>query len=281
VQDAGIEVLLIPGNHDIDYNQAYEYVDDKAKPTDNISQEEFKEIASSFGYDTPQSKDENSFSYSYELNSGLQLLFLDANTSGNTGTILDETLDWAKKALEQAQQENKMVISISHQNVLAQNSLLSSGFVINNHEEVQSLLEEYQVNYHFSGHSHIQHTSSSDTLTDTCIGSLAVSPLRYDVAKIDAQGNVSISLENLDILQEESADFFDLITRNQVETYLEKFEIEEQDKQKMIDFAVEMNRKYFSGENLSVQKDSEAFALWDSYAPSSFWYGYLNSMMAD
>jgi hypothetical protein len=42
-----------------------------------------------------------------------------------------------------------------------------------------------------------------------------------------------------------------------------------------------MNRKYFAGENLSVQKDSEAFALWDSYAPSSFWYGYLNSMMAD
>ncbi len=225
-------------------------------------------------------KDTESFSYVAPLSTNTWLLAIDCNTDESIGTVKKATLKWMEKVLKEAQKNNIHVISMTHQNVLEQSSLMSSGFVISNHKEVQELLEKYNVTLNLSGHSHLQHTASTDQLTDICTGSVTVSPLRYGYIEISNDGTWSYEKKNLGILKEEAKERFADTVVNQVNKELSALDIPEQKKSNMISFAVEANAAYFSGEtNFSSLKQDERWHLWNELGTDTFWYSYIKNFL--
>ena len=83
------------------------------------------------------------------------------------------------------------MITVTHQNVLAQNKLLSRGFLLDNHEELERLLKGHGVVLNVSGHVHIQHIAENGGLYDIATGSLTVAPNRYGVLTVGSDGSTS------------------------------------------------------------------------------------------
>ena len=66
-----------------------------------------------------------------------------------------------------------------------------------------------------------------------------------------------------------------------IKNLLEDRDIPDDQKEKMVSFAVDMNTAYFSGE-LDPEKDyrsMEEWKLWEQYGKDTFWYSYFNSML--
>lgn len=281
LRDAGIKVLVVPGNHDIAYGFAARYEGYAIFKADQISQQEFREVMSAYGMDGALSKDSSSFSYVYELRDDLWLLALDCNTEEAPGFVSPGTLRWAEIQLKKAKESGVHVISVTHQNVLPQSSMLADGFIIFNAPQVLSVLRSGGVQLNLSGHSHLQHVSEEDGLTDICTGSMSVYPLRYGILNIDKEGNAVYTKDHLDVVQDAAYERFTGRTREQTSMLLEDRNIPDDQKEKMVTFAVDMNTAYFSGE-LDPETDYRAleeWKLWEQYGKDTFWYFYFNSML--
>ncbi|MCQ4637869.1 metallophosphoesterase [Anaerovorax odorimutans] len=281
VQDAGIPVLVIPGNHDIAYPYAAEYKGDEVTEAENISQKQFKDICGEFGFKYGQASDSASFSYIYSLAEDVSVLLLDANTENHAGVIREETLNWAQEALESKETSHALTFSVTHQNVLPQNPLLSEGFVLKNDREVQSLLKTGGIKNNFSGHSHILHEAKAEGLRDLAVSSLTVSPLQYVVVNIDEKRNMTYSAKKVDIMQEKAAMRFKECTERQIFRELDPLSIEKERKRKMAEFAADVNKAYFAGtvDNTDAYRYEEGWKLWQKYGRGTYWYTYLNSIL--
>lgn len=280
VQEAGVPVLVLPGNHDVGYPFAFAYAGEDAYWAANISQPDFTEICGPFGYDGALSRDAASFSYMYGLAEDCRLLFLDANTADGRGGLKEETLQWAQAQLQAANEAGTAVISVSHQNVLAQSEMLSSGYVIKNCRKTAALLREYGVSTHLSGHSHIQHSAAKDGLTDYCTGCLSLFPLRYAVLELDEARNVSYGTGHLAILQEEAAERMISSNRAKIVERMAGLDIPEEEAEQMADFAARLNLDYFAGQvDAEAARADPAWALWEKYGTGNFWLPYMQSML--
>ena len=127
-----IDVLVIPGNHDILSTNSTDFSNDELVFAPNINSDEFKQIYINQGYNGAYSYDEHSLSYIYEVNPNQWILMLDsamyynndlndANTVG--GYILPETITWLETHLKYAQEHNINVISAMHHNLYIHNPL--------------------------------------------------------------------------------------------------------------------------------------------------------------
>lgn len=293
IEDAGVQVCVIPGNHDIFSFLSFGYRgEDEYYWTPNITQQQFRDEMYEFGPAEALAVDENSFSYVAAMSDRVCLLFLDANTQENPGAISEKTMAWAEEQLKTAQEDGAEVIAVSHQNVLAQSDLLSEGFVLENHAEVQAMLEKYGVALCLSGHSHLQHTSTAESgFTDICTEAMSAYPLRYGVLTIgESQTKDSQPLEwdydmqHLSIEQEYSKAFLaDNISR-QVAQQLDGLEIPAERKAQMIDFAVFVMLDDYTGsmteEKSAEYRKREELDFWKEYASDTFWYPYLLEELA-
>ena len=280
VQAACIPVLVVPGNHDVGNLFAFSFEGESAYYADNVTPSEFMEFCAGFGYDGAISRDESSFSYVYELAEDCRLLFLDANTIEKQGGIREETLSWAEEQLAAAQELGVTVISVTHQNVLRQNSLLHNGYVVKNARNVAALLGQYGVSVNLSGHSHIQHSASEDGLTDYCTGSLSVAPLMYAVVELDEGREHRYRQEHLDILQDEAAERMAQSARSKTEGMVAATGLDEETQELMIEFAVQLNMDYFAGTvDREKYQNDPAWKLWKSYGGDSFWLPYMETML--
>ena len=77
IKDAGIPVLVIPGNHDINNNSAARIEEEQRLPAEKTSPEDFETIYRAFGYEDAVSRDPNSLSYMYQINDSTRILMLD------------------------------------------------------------------------------------------------------------------------------------------------------------------------------------------------------------
>lgn len=277
LKEDGVPVLVIPGNHDISYGYAMSYYGDSFIRTDNISQKQFKEVMSCFGYDDALYKEKHSFSYCYGLRRDLWLLFLDANTEEAPGALTEDEIDFARDVLQKAQKKHARVIAVSHQNFLPQSGLLSQGFVIDNHKEIAELLEKHNVSLSLSGHSHLQHQAQENGLTDICTESLMVSPLQYGSVSVSAHGwsyhNVSLG-----ILQNEAKERFDATMEKQLKDSMADYDVPASIQKPMIEYGMELNTAYFAGRDVSDLLRDARLSLWEKYGSDTFWYQYLISM---
>ncbi len=180
IKEAGIRVLVLPGNHDLENRNAASYREDGYTLVESVTGQEFAELYSAFGYGEALSRDTASLSYTAQVTPELRALLLDVNASPVSCVAADETLQWVKEQLKAASKEGCRVLAVSHQNLLPHSDLFGFGYVISNHSALLELYEKYDVICNLSGHMHIQHTAQSETeLRDIAASSLLMWPLQY------------------------------------------------------------------------------------------------------
>lgn len=161
VQDAGIPVLVIPGNHDIQNKNAATYFGEKREPAEYLEKaDDFYEIYHQFGYDQSPNRDEASLSYVYPLDPKHWLLMMDSciydDRNHVEGRISEATLKWMEVHLQVAKEHDIQVIVLAHHNLLQESRLFTTQCEMENGPEVTALLEKYQVPLFISGHLHVQ-----------------------------------------------------------------------------------------------------------------------------
>ena len=285
LQDSGIPVLVIPGNHDLMYPYARSYFGSNARKTPAISPEDFRKDCGAFGWEQAVARDSDSFSYVYALTDDVELMFLDANTPAAPGSVPDSTLAWAKKQLAWAKEDGKTVITVTHQSLLAQNKFMTKGFIISNHSNVESLLRKYGVTLNLSAHIHIQHTVTEDGLTDIATGCASVAPLRYGILNIGTdRSRWEYIPGHLEILQQEATDRFTTCMTRQIADTLTGRDIPEEDFDYMVEFMMDLNRAYFAGEitdrDVDAVRQTEGYLKWKTYGRDTSWYQYIESILS-
>lgn len=177
IEAAGIPVLVIPGNHDLNA-AAHAFHGAGCTSTESITPEEFRRIYAAFGYDDAISCDPTSLSFIWQLAPGWRVLMLDVNTPLYPGRAAPGTLVWAEAQLIRARKAGDHVIAVSHQNLLPHSALFTSGYVIANADELRTLYADADVVCHFSGHMHMQHIAAAD-MPEVVTSALSVAPCQY------------------------------------------------------------------------------------------------------
>ncbi len=291
IQKNGIQVLVIPGNHDINSKTAASLIGDKYEYTDSVTSDEFKELYWDFGMKQAESVDPYSLSYLYNVNSDLCVLMLDTNAYGEN-FVQDESYEWIEAQLKKAGKEHRKVITVSHQNLFAHNSLLSFGYHLYDAPELLELYNKYKVKLNLSGHIHMQHYMK-DGVTEIATSSLAVSPNQYGI--IDFSNNkfsyctkaVDVSAwaerNSIDdsVLLDFSAyseDFFKNKTR--AGEVLQKINLKDEEKKLMAEALADINANYFAGVPTDKEKYAKGIELWKKQK-GDFSFNYINSMLED
>ena len=179
IKENGTQILVMPGNHDIDRSSAAGFFGDSYELVDTVSKEEFAKIYQDYGLQESIEKDDTSLSYLYRARKDLWILMLDSNSHG-TNEISDQTFSWIEEILKDAKEQDIQVLAVSHQNLLAHNPYFTEGFLIDRSQELEALYEKYDVMANLRGHIHIQHIKDSG-LPEILTSALPVSPHHYGI----------------------------------------------------------------------------------------------------
>jgi 3',5'-cyclic AMP phosphodiesterase CpdA len=196
--DAGVSTFVVPGNHDANNPEAFEFDGDKELPVAALPQAEFPELYIDFGYGDAISRDKGTLSYVAEPVDGLWLLALDATRSEENqpggdevtgGALTQEQVTWIEQVLKDARAQNKTVICMMHHGVVEHwdgQAKLHPEYLVADYPYVGELLASYGVRLVFTGHYHAQDIARADYgdsgfIYDIETGSLATAPcpIRY------------------------------------------------------------------------------------------------------
>ncbi len=216
LESSGVNVYIVPGNHDINNSSAVKYVGDITEPVPNINDKEFKTMYHEFGYKEAINEDANSLSYVIEPAKGLWILALDScrwkeNTPGHhpvtDGAFSQKTLEWIESQLISARKQNKAVIVFMHHGIMEHypaNEKYYGGYVIDDSDAVSNLFAAYGVRMVFTGHFHAQDITkkqfkdSDDFLFDIETGSLVTAPCPYRIIQLSNGHTASIKSKFID-----------------------------------------------------------------------------------
>lgn len=200
LQDKGVRVFVIPGNHDINMPNAVEYKGNKTFPVPNVSPDEFSDIYAACGYKGALKYDASSLSYVAALNSKTWLLAIDAAryTVGpsSTGRILPETEKWITDVLDEARAKGIQVIGMMHwgltEHIMYQ-SMVFGDYLVTDWQRLRSLFADKGMKAVFTGHFHASDITAftsdgGNTIYDIETGTLSAYPYAYRFVELDAQG---------------------------------------------------------------------------------------------
>lgn len=300
VESQGIEVLVIPGNHDISIPFAYSFSEGFAWETNSVTYPEFYQMYNDFGPGEARLKDPTSFSYVKEVSDKLWITLIDANTQQNSNRISRETLSWLETVLSEAKSRGVTVITGTHQDVLVHNERFNDGYLIDNYSELKTLLEKYGVRYNMAGHIHIQNLALSDSgLNESVTGALAVSPHNYANLVIDRNMNMKyqtepvrvsdwakqLKLEDPNLLNFASYSdryFYEISLRRNLGRYEDLPELTDEELELLASFSAEINTSYFAGNvgaKLAALEKDPAFVLWKEKSGENPFRDYINSFL--
>lgn len=208
--DAGIKVLVIPGNHDIAGN-AYAYRGNDKMAVDALEDTEW-ETKYDFVYQQALAKDPLSHSYVAEPISGVSILGIDASHGTGEGYLLEATLAWILEQADIAKHNGNMVIAMCHWQVLEHvdnGELILESALIQDAEMIRDSLMAHDVRVLLTGHMHINSISTyRDTLTnvgDSIVEISTGSPITYPspyrwLTILDDRNTVCVETEYLTAL---------------------------------------------------------------------------------
>lgn len=290
LETAGVQVLVIPGNHDVD-STGVSFSGEELLSVDSMTSAMFPEYYKDFGYSEAISRDENSFSYIVEAEGKLRILMLDTNSYGK-GYVQDETYVWLEEQLKAAKEGGYRVISVTHQNLFEHNELLSFGYQLYDADELLEIYKEYGVKCNFSGHIHIQSISEQEGITEVVTSSTTMAPIQYGKLHYDgralsysvAEADVSDwaratgkTDENLLDFKAYATKFFEDLSVNQAYSALEDTDCTDEEKALMAEAYAKINTKYFAGEDITDTDYSEGVELWRRQ--NDFFIKYLETMI--
>lgn len=265
----GVQVFVLPGNHDLDNPWAREFRGSSQRRVPTVSASEFREIYAKFGFERAAASDAASLSYLAKIDDGLAVLMLDSTLHernveqgypSSGGLLQDSTLRWIDKTLNKARRQGQKVIVAMHHNLVDHNSMLSDGYTLFNADELVLILQRHEIQYVLAGHIHIQSIAMSgaerEPIFDIATGALAVYPHNYGSLYLDPASEKTIyRTKRLDIAAWAQA--------NQIkDPYLENFS--------------ESSRKYFGSFGRRLV---DRFGLSEGLTPKET--GQLLNFMAD
>lgn len=185
----GIQVYLIPGNHD--------YF--------NCVPSEFKEFYSELCYKDALTVDTETASYTADLPNGYRLIAVDSNDPGNDGDGLNTSTFWIKEQVATAKADGKKIIYTMHHPLLEHlplGSVLMSDFIVNDYKDVAEMFCDIGISYVFSGHEHgndiAEYTGKNgNTVYDILTTALTSYPLEYRLVEFTSE-SVDISMQSID-----------------------------------------------------------------------------------
>lgn len=298
VEAAGVQVLVTPGNHDLNYYEAFSYADDAPRYWNNTTREQFAAYYLDFGRGEAGSRDSASMSYTAECGGVTFAVLDDAVTA--SGTLLPETYAWLEKQLAKAQKAGRTVIGVSHHNLLSHSLRFSYGYTIYRGDQLEALYREYGVRLHLSGHLHIQSIAEDDGIYDIAGGSLAVYPFHYGVMTVTPGGEAEYRVACVDVqgwaektgqtdpnLLDFAAYSYEYMTTQGRDKTLgddAPADLTPEERAQMLSAMVRINTAYYAGEVDAVRDSVLAgpgWALWQTRGAGMKKYAYLLSMLAD
>jgi len=201
LQAAGIQVFVVPGNHDVSNPHAFRYAGDQEIPVPSVSPELFHWIYRHCGYGRAIARDPHSLSYVAEPAKGLWLIAMDScryddnetnGTPATGGRFTPQTLDWVLKMIRLGQARGKQLIGMMHHGILEHytgQSMLFPEYVVEDWESVSKQLAEAGLEVVFTGHYHAndvtrrEHEGGS-VLFDIETGSLVTFPNPFRVVTL-------------------------------------------------------------------------------------------------
>ena len=305
VKNAGIPVLAIPGNHDINSPGAYRYLKTSIVSMPNVAKKEFRALYSPLCAANTISSDKNSLSYVYKISEDVCFMMLDTcqyerGRVKSGGKIGNKTLAWMEENLKEAQKSGITVISAMHHNLLLHSSMFRSGFTINNYTQVAEIMDRYGVPLNLSGHMHIQHIKRSGEETgiyDIAMNSLTVFPNFFGTLVIGSDKSIyfkankvnvaewaensGVNDENLLQFDKYSYSFMNRTILFRMSERLANVNLEGEQKSAMIEFAQMLNTNYFSGIPSARNENNEkTYDLWKAHFPH-FFTRYFDSILKD
>lgn len=208
----GIQVYVVPGNHDINNPDAMSFKGDIPRPVPTASPQDFRDIYERFGYGQAIDRDEKSLSYVAEPVKGLWLLAIDSTDTAQNqqlgyprvgGKLSPDTLGWIVEKLQQAQAKGKRVIAFMHHGVnpdFVTQPILFPDFLIDDWPTVNMTLASAGLRVIFTGHYHAQDASyfcdqSGAPLSPLCdieTSSLIVYPCAYRIVTVEPDNTLNI-----------------------------------------------------------------------------------------
>lgn len=206
----GIEVFVVPGNHDVNNPHAVAFEGETMIPVDNVSPEEFASIYGAYGYDEAFSRAPDSLSYAVEVTPGVVLLGLDTckydeNLSTGhpetSGALSPRTLSWTLDRIKAAKRAGKQVISFQHHGLMEHytgQTLSFADYVIDDWQTVSTSLADAGLKLAFSGHYHanditeLKGSVEGAKLYDVETGSLVTAPCPYRIVTLHKRNAAQI-----------------------------------------------------------------------------------------
>lgn len=208
LQEKGIKVYVIPGNHDINIPDPVEFKGNKTFPVKSVTPQEFTEIYSDCGYKDALDYDNASLSYVVDLNERTWLLAIDAAKYNDgrfsSGRILPETEKWIVKVLDEAKEKGIQVVGMMHWGVtehIMYQSIVFKDYLVDNWQHFRELFADKGMKVVFTGHFHSNditaYTSEEgNTIYDIETGTLSAYPFAYRFVEIGAEG-MDIKTKNI------------------------------------------------------------------------------------
>ena len=177
--DAGIQVLVIPGNHDINNPDAKTFDGDTATYTDTITRQDFADIYCHAGYDELSRRDTDTLSYCRDVSDKLTILAIDAcmdrfNTFISRGDAQDHcktsghlepsSQQWLVEQARNATAQGRRVIAMMHHHLVPHfhmEDTLAAPYMVDDAGQLCRQLVEAGVHVIFTGHLHISDISQT------------------------------------------------------------------------------------------------------------------------
>ncbi len=221
VVQAGIKMLVIPGNHDVDNPNAVYFNGDITEKAESVTPRQFSEIYRDFGYGNAISQDANSLSYVSEPIDGMRVIAIDAckyyenkhisrgdekDYCVTEGKIKSKTMQWIKKQAYLAHKNSKQIIAMVHHNVVEHfdfQGIVSAPYLLDDFKKVQQDFMDAGIQVVFTGHFHANdiaktHDTNGNYLYDVETGSPVTYPCPYRIIEYSNDNQLTISTKRIE-----------------------------------------------------------------------------------
>ncbi|MCI1942841.1 MAG: metallophosphoesterase [Lactobacillus sp.] len=268
----GIPLLVVPGNHDINDGWARSFHGQQMEFAREISLSDWKNLFFA-SYMHATSQDPSSLAYSVNLNDQYRLLLLDSclyqpffnyDDPVTNGAISQAELQWVKSQLAEAKAAGQRCLVFMHHDLYRHNRLIHRGFVLDNADEVERLLAEYQVTAVFAGHIHAQNilpANDQRKLPEIVTSAFCMTDQGYGVVQLSPTGLIYQRRSFARPEQEFAAYLHSIFFKRDQRPILQKLagrEIDPQLWQACTHLLAKMHWAYFTGSNLISEKDLTA-----------------------
>lgn len=288
LKQKGINICVIPGNHDVNNPGAVKYEGNNIISVQGVSEEQFADIYRNCGYGDAIYRDENSLSYVSEPVKNLWVVAADSTRSRENkpgveeivgGKLSQQQDQWLEGVLKKAEQNGKAVIYMEHHGVVEHwkgQSKLHPDYLVPDYKHVGKLLASYGVRLAFTGHYHAQDITRGDFgndgyLYDIETGSLITAPCTLRYCSVEKN---KLDIESLKLVEkykpgtafgENAAAFVKKTIKLEAYNTLRKFHVSEKDSDYIGDAVATAFNAHYNGDEKVTDKpslDTGRLSLW-------------------